>query len=89
MKEGKGDVGHQGDKDWLAEPPIHGQQEILHVFVECGALDIGLVELRDAKALVHDDAIADNGAQIGDCIPMPQRRAATEQCHAQEIAQSS
>lgn len=69
MEEGESDKGNQGDKDGFGHEPVYGQEEILDVFIHQSALNVGLVELRYAKRLVYDDAVGNDGTEIGSGIP--------------------
>lgn len=41
----------------------------MDIFIHQRTLDVGLVELWNAKRLVHDNAVGDDGAKIGGSIP--------------------
>ena len=69
MEERKSDKGNKGDKDGLGHEPVDGEEEVLDVFIHQRTLDVGLVELGDAKGLVDDDTVRDDGAEIGGRVP--------------------
>lgn len=69
VEEREGDKGDEGDEDRFGHEPVDGEEEVLDVFIHEGALDIRLIQLRNAKRLVDDDAVRDDGAEVGGGVP--------------------
>lgn len=59
-------------KDGLADPPVQRQEEVLHVLLHESPLEPRLVCLWDPEAVVDDDAVRDEGAQIRKGVPSRQ-----------------
>lgn len=69
MEEGESDKGNESDKDGFRHEPVYGKEEVLDVFIHQGSLDVGFVELRNTEGLVDDNAVRDDGTNIGCRVP--------------------